>query len=173
MGVALCDADRVAHQQMMPGTPVYENILNSFGRSVLGDDGAIDRAVLGQRVFADPAALQHLNAMVHPAVLEAIQAWLARQQGLCAVMVPLLFEVGWESMWDAVICVAASEAKMLERLQMRGFSEEEGRSRIQAQMELKEKISRADYVIYNDGTLAELEKNTRSVIDRIKCERMQ
>ncbi|MFC1467244.1 dephospho-CoA kinase [Verrucomicrobiota bacterium] len=173
LGVAVCDADQVAHRQMLPGTPVFQEIVRAFGPQVLNEEGSIDRGSLGQLVFCDPKALQRLNAMVHPAVQDAIRSWLSAQQGLCAVMVPLLYEVGWEEMWDAVICVAASRQNMLERLTRRGFSEEESCRRIQAQMELNEKISRADYVIYNDGTLAELRENTLGVVERIKCERMQ
>ena len=173
IGIKVCDADRVAHQQMIPGTPVYSDIVRVFGRKVLGEDGLVDRGTLGQIVFDDPEALRRLNELVHPAVLEAIQSWLSEQQGLCAVMVPLLFEVGWEAMWDAVVCVAASEENVMARLGKRGFSAEESRRRIEAQMALSEKISRADYVIYNDGTLAEFRESTLSVVDRIKCERMQ
>lgn len=173
IGVPVCDADRVAHQQMIPGTPVYSEMIRVFGAQVLGEDDFIDRGALGAVVFHDPEALRRLNGLVHPAVQGAIRSWVAGQQGICAVMVPLLFEVGWEAMWDAVVCVAASEEHMMSRLAQRGFTAEESRRRIQAQMELNEKISRADYVIYNDGTLAELRDSTLGVIDRIKCERMQ
>ena len=173
IGVAVCDADCVAHQQMLLGTSVYSSLIRVFGKQILGEGHSIDRIALGRIVFDDPDALRRLNELVHPAVLTGIRSWVAEQQGVCAVMVPLLFEVGWEDLWDAVVCVSASEERMMTRLKQRGFSEEESLRRIRAQMDLSEKISRADYVICNDGTLAELRESTLSVVDRIKCERMQ
>ena len=173
LGVTICDADHVAHDVMKPGSPVYNQVRTVFGEQVLAADGSLDRAALGAVVFNDTAALKTLNGLVHPAVCESIERWLALQEGLCAVLVPLLYEVGWEQMWDAVVCVAASEENMLARLEGRGFSAEEGARRIEAQMSVNEKISRADYMICNNGTMAELRESTLRVMDRIKCERMQ
>jgi dephospho-CoA kinase len=172
-GIAVCDADFVAHDLMKQGTRLYGAVVAAFGDQIVAADGSLDRAALGSIVFEDAAALQKLNELVHPAVCESIREWIASQEGSCAVMVPLLYEVGLESMFDVVVCVAASHENMLTRLETRGFSKEEGVCRIEAQMELKEKISRADHVIYNNGTLAELRESTLRVVDRIKCERMQ
>ena len=79
-GVAVIDADAVCHGLMRAGTPVFQGIVDAFGREILGSDGGIDRAVLGRRVFGDAAALGVLNALLHPAAQSAIEEWvLARQ----------------------------------------------------------------------------------------------
>ena len=78
-------------------------------------------------------------------------------------VIPLLFEAGMEKEWDAVVCVASDEKTMLERLALRGLSPEEAQARIASQWPVREKSARADRVIENNGTLAELETKCRTV----------
>jgi dephospho-CoA kinase len=101
-------------------------------------------------------------------VKQAWAVWLKEreEEGRVAgavVMVPLLYEVGEERGWDAVVCVSAGEVVQLGRLKERGFSEAEGRRRISAQMAVGEKMARADYVILNHGTKELLREQTRRV----------
>ena len=149
-GFAVCDADRLAHAAIAPGGEAQAAVARRFGSGILGADGAVDRSALARRVFGDPRALADLNAIVHPAAL-----------------VPLLFEAGWTDGWTAVICVAADPARVRERLARRGWTEEESRRRIAAQWPLEEKMRRADHVIRNDGTLAELESAVAELLKRI------
>jgi len=80
-GVAVIEADAVCHDLMRAGTPLFSQIVAAFGREILGSDGGIDRAVLGRRVFGDASALRRLNALLHPAAQDAIEAWvLARRK---------------------------------------------------------------------------------------------
>jgi dephospho-CoA kinase len=76
MGVAVIEADAVCHGLMRAGTPLFAQIVAAFGRAILAPDGGIDRAVLGRRVFGDAAALASLNALLHPAAQDAIEAWV-------------------------------------------------------------------------------------------------
>jgi len=157
-GVAVLDADEVARRQLEPGTPVHAALRRRYGAPVQAPDGTLDRAWLARRVFGDAAEREALNALVHPPVLGAIRTWVAerRAQGPVAVQVPLLFEVGLVDPWDAVVCVAADAAVVQQRLRARGWSDEEARQRLAAQWPLEEKMRRADYVIWNNGSLAEL-----------------
>ncbi len=175
MGFWVCDADRVAHGLMVSGTPVYQRILEAFGQPVLGEDGEISRPKLGAIVFEHPEKRLILNQLVHPAVRVFLEAWIAERrmrEENAAVQIPLLFESGMEVLdWDAVICVASTEAAMYGRLERRGINRQEARRRIESQMSLAEKERLSDHVIRNFGTLKELEKATRMVVDSLMLER--
>jgi len=168
-GFAVCDADRLAHAAIAPGGEAQAAVARRFGSGILGADGAVDRSALARRVFGDPRALADLNAIVHPAARRALDRWLAAlpPDRDAAALVPLLFEAGWTDGWTAVICVAADPARVRERLARRGWTEEESRRRIAAQWPLEEKMRRADHVIRNDGTLAELESAVAELLKRI------
>lgn len=165
-GADVQDADDIAHALIAPGGECVAALVREFGARVRAADGGVDRAVLGPLVFADPGARERLNALVHPAVIRRMRAWAAdvRRDGRCgAAVVPLLFEAGLEKEWDAVVCVASDEPTMLERLAQRGLSPREAQARIASQWPVREKAARADRVIENNGSLAELEKRCRAV----------
>ncbi len=168
-GWAVCDADDLAHEALAPGGAAYGPVVEWFGARILAPDGTVARDRLAQIVFQDARARAELNARLHPVVCRALREWLegpAREKDAAAI-VPLLFEAGWTAGWTAILCVVASDQTVRERLARRGWSEEESLRRIAAQWPLEEKKKRADYVIKNDGTLAELERAVRCVVDRI------
>lgn len=169
-GVAVLDTDRVAHEAMAPGQEAYRRVVDYFGPAVVAEDGTIDRGRLGDRVFADPGARQALNERVHPEVRRRWRDWVARMRAenrVAAVIIPLLYEVGADTGWDAVICVASEDRVARERLMKRGLSEEQIRQRWASQMSIGEKMRKADYVIENNGTIRELETRTLEVLQQI------
>ena len=174
-GVAVRDADAIAHDVMAPDGAAYEAVCARFGREILRADGHIDRRRLGARVFSDPAALADLNRLVHPAVRKIWRDWLSAQRAgsaWSALIVPLLFEVGAEQEMDVVIGVVAPEARVRERLQRRGLSPLDAARRIAAQWPVAEKMRRADVVIENAGSLEDLERRTLDVLNTmVKKER--
>ena len=94
-GAVVVDADRLAREAVEVGTPGYAAVVERFGPGVVAADGSLDRGALAARVFADPAALADLNAIVHPAVRRAIAGRVAALEGRDAVVVreiPLLVE---------------------------------------------------------------------------------
>ena len=164
-GAAVCDADEVAHELMAPGGECIAAVAAAFGADVLGPDGGVDRAGLGRRVFEDPAARRRLEAIVHPAVIRRMREWaeaIRREGRLGVAVIPLLFEAGLEKDWDAVVCVASDEPTILERLASRGLTPSEAQARIASQWPVREKCARADHVIENNGSLAELETKSRA-----------
>jgi dephospho-CoA kinase len=165
-GAQTLDADAVAHGLVAPGGACAAAVAEAFGPDVVAADGGIDRARLGRIVFADAAARARLEALLHPAVVRRMRGWAAevRRSGRIGVAsIPLLFEAGLEKDWDAVVCVASDEQTMLERLAKRGLSPEEARARIASQWPVRDKCARADHVIENNRSLAELEKRCRDV----------
>lgn len=173
-GVPVVDADELAREAVAPGSTGLAEVVDAFGPGVLGPDGALDRQKLGDLVFADPAARKRLNAITHPIVRQLSQdrflALAAQGVELAAYDVPLLFEVGLDAVLKPTVVVASSEAKQIERVRARdGLSEAAARARIAAQLPLDEKRRRADHVLENDGTLAELEQQVDALVQRLRA----
>lgn len=161
-GWPVLDADEVAHELLKPESPVFLQILTTFGDRILNDEGGIDRGILGKLVFSNPEKLQELNALMHPEIKRRCQSWMQEALGMApvaVVSVPLLFELGWEEQFDHVVCVAATSEHVFEQLKTRGLSQREAEQRIAAQLPVDIKESRADAVIRNDGSLDDLRRN--------------
>ncbi|MEU5167788.1 dephospho-CoA kinase [Streptomyces mutomycini] len=165
-GAVLIDADRIAREVVEPGTPGLTAVVEMFGPKILTPDGSLDRPALGSIVFADPARLAALNAIVHPLV-GARSAELERAAGPGAVVVhdvPLLTENGLAPLYDLVVVVDAKPATQLDRLvRLRRMTESDARARMAAQATREERLAVADLVIDNDGPLEDLEPQVRKV----------
>jgi len=169
-GVAVADTDFIARQLVEPGQPALAEITTAFGPSVLAPDGSLNRPELARRVFADPAERARLEAILHPKIRKVwegeVAKWRAAGRPFGAVIIPLLHETRAESVFDAIICVACSAASQAGRLRERGWSRAEIKKRLEAQWPAEDKIARADFVIWTDGTLeahaAQLEKALRN-----------
>lgn len=160
-GAVIVDADLIARQVVEPGSPGLAAVAAEFGDRVLREDGSLDRSALGAIVFADPAALRRLNAIVHPLVGERTTEQLqrARDSGAEVVVhdVPLLVENGLQEMYDVVVVVAADPETQLDRLvRLRGLDEQEALRRIASQAPLTDKLAVATHVLHNDGPVEEL-----------------
>jgi dephospho-CoA kinase len=169
-GAVVVDTDAVARQVTRPGTPTHLAILGRFGDVVEGPNGEIDRARLADVVFADPAALADLNAIVHPAVAAAVDERLAEEadagsgQKVVVLEVPLLIEAGWDARADVVIVVDVPEDVAVRRLvEQRAMPEADVRRRIASQASREERLRRADIVITNDGSLEDLARRVDEV----------
>lgn len=158
LGAKVLDADKVAHQVMERGTPVYTEIVNAFGSGIVDVDGRINRRALGAIVFADSSKLRLLEALSHPAVLERVQAWLeAPGEGVYVVEAVKLLEAGLRRHCDAVWVICCTQTQQLARVMARGLSEAEGLVRIQAQPPLHHKLCAAHVLVDNSQGLGELE----------------
>lgn len=171
-GLPVCDADDLAHQALAPGQEPYRRVIEMFGRELVRPDGTLDRRELGRRVFGNREALARLNALVHPSVRAAWEAWLRDQRAArrdCAVVIlPLLYEIGEETRWDTVVCVVAPRELQIARLRNLGFTEEEVHQRLAAQMDPWDKAERADMVIVNAGGIDVLQRQTGYVLDALR-----
>ncbi len=160
IGFEVLDADSLGHQLMEPGTPGYEDVVREFGSSIVDASGRIDRKKLGAIVFADRTKLERLNAIVHPLVKEGMKRQLeewSKEKGKKAAFVEaaLLVEAGYEDALDGLVVAWSRPEQQMERLRERGMSEEEARSRMEAQLPVEEKLGHATHTIDCSGTLEE------------------
>ena len=159
-GAVVLDADDFARAAVVAGSVGLRKVAERFGREVLGPDGELDRRKLASIVFADPAALSDLEAIVHPEVrrmfADGIQENLDGQRVVVLVN-PLLIEMGTHRDCDIVVVVSASIDTQIARSVARGMDESDVRARIAAQLPLAERAQAADVLIDNEGTLEDLE----------------
>jgi len=175
-GVTIVDTDILARQIVEPGHPALDEIRQTFGTEMIGSDGSLRRDQLARRVFSDPAARKKLEGILHPRIRQLWQSQLAgwrAEAGSSAglpgdrlhsgaqhsntryfcVVIPLLFETQADGEVDATLCVACLSATQHQRLSSRGWNAEQINQRIKSQLPLEEKMARADYVIWNEGSV--------------------
>src|SRR2546429_3116773 len=172
-GATISDADELARQAQGPGGAVLVGIAQRFGVDVLAADGSLDRAALRGKVMGDQAALDALNAIVHPGVRrrrdELVREAAERGDILVVNDIPLLFEVLDPAQFDAVVLVDASVALRRTRLRdMRGLSNEDADRMIAAQMPAERKRAQSEFTIENERSLKTLERKARSVFDELR-----
>lgn len=165
LGAAVIDADVVAREVVLPGTPGLAAVVDAFGPEVLRADGALDRPALGQRVFGDDEARRRLNAIVHPLVgRRTLELW-AQADGADLLVhdVPLLVENGLAPRYHLVAVVHAPAALRLTRLERRGLPPHEARARMRAQATAEQRRAVADVEWDNSGSPADLARAVRAV----------
>ena len=166
--IPVVDADEVSRAVMRPGSSLFHDIVQAFGHEVLNEHGDLDRAVLGEKVFSNPKALERLNALTHPVIWSEMQRQvtdLEKVHPLVVVMVPLLLENKRQDWVDEVWLVSLPREIQKARLMERNhLTEEQAEARISAQMPLDEKRALADRVIDNSGTLEQLHKSLLEVL---------
>jgi len=170
-GARIVDTDDLARELVQPGRPALAAIQKLFGQGILSADGHLRRDELARIVFADPSARKQLEAVLHPPIRSRWQAQVAEwRQGnvpLAVVVIPLLFETGAESHFDRIICTACSPATQHERLAARGWTGEQARQRIHAQMPADEKVARSHFVVWTDGTLEVHRRQLQAILERL------
>jgi dephospho-CoA kinase len=160
LGADVIDADKIGHEIYRPGTEGFRRVVDAFGADVVATDGTIDRRRLGARVFADPASLARLNALVHPLIGDEIRGRI--QAALAAgastgrpivIEAAIMMEAGWR-FFDRIWVVVVSRETAIARVSAsRGLSRAEVEQRIDAQLSNEERRRIADVVIENDGSI--------------------
>lgn len=160
LGVPVLDTDQIARDVVEPGTPALVQVAEAFGNDILDASGHLDRKRLRERVFADPAQRHRLEAITHPAIREELARRSATSGGPYQVhVIPLLVEGGRVDDYDRVLVVDCPEQDQIARLVARDGSDIEQAKRILgAQATREQRLSAADDVIVNTGTLTDLEK---------------
>ncbi len=170
LGADVIDADKVAHEVMAPGGPVYQEIIDTFGRDIVRPDGHIDRRRLAQRVFNDSEALRQLEAIVHPAVFEAVQQHITRsRKPIIALEAIKLLESGLSiTLCDEVWVVLAPPEVQRQRLAARGMTPEDVRRRLAAQLPPEAYARRADVVLDNSKDIEHLRRQVEQAWQRVQ-----
>jgi len=164
-GAIIVDADKIAREVVKKGLPAWIEIVNTFGQSILLPDGEINRILLGDIIFNDPAKKQALNQIVHPWVFAETETRLTEieKKKLNAVVildVPLLIESGMDTGLSDIIVVYVPEQVQFQRLMTRdALTQKQALARIRSQLSIEEKKKRATIVIDNSNSL----ENTRSI----------
>jgi dephospho-CoA kinase len=156
-GAQVVDTDELARRLVEPGESALKEIQAFFGENIVGTDGRLRRGELAEIVFADAAARKQLERILHPRIREGwlrqLEAWRKEDCSLAVVVIPLLFETKAEASFDKTVCVASSPANQRQRLMERGWTGEQIKQRIAAQWPIEQKIARADFVVWTDGSI--------------------
>jgi dephospho-CoA kinase len=166
-GAAVISSDEIVHELLRSDEEVRRAVRERFGDGVFGPDGQVDRERVAQLVFADVAELDWLERLLHPRVVASYLDWrerLAEQADSPAVSVtevPLLYEVGGDSRFDAVVVITASPEVRVSR-QVRPMQDRERRL-----IPDEDKVARADFAYVNDGSLEDLDRFVAGVIEKL------
>ena len=166
LGAQAISSDQLAATLLAPGTEVWEQLIREFGQAIIAADGALARERLATLAFGDAAVRRRLNRIMHPAVVQALQARLSeREPSPTPVFVeaPLLIEVALQGVFDAVVVVQATPALQRQRLLARGLSLPRARQILRAQLPTRCKTVFADWVIRTHGSLEQVEAQARRV----------
>lgn len=170
-GAVIIDADLLSRQAVEPGTPGLAQVVGEFGPEVLNPDGSLNRAALGEIIFADPDARGRLNAIVHPRVRELAVAaeQVAGPDAIVVHVIPLLVETGQAGDFDLVVVVDVDPDVQRRRVTARdGLSQAQAQARIDAQASRERRLAAADLVIDNSGTPQALVRRVSGLWERLR-----
>jgi dephospho-CoA kinase len=169
-GAATVSSDEIVHRLLREDEEIRAALRERWGERVFRDDGDVMREAVGHIVFEDRAELEWLESVLHPRVAREYMAWraalaqLPEPPAVAVTEVPLLYEVGGDERFDAVVAITAPPELRAERSP--GVATEERERRLLAD---EEKVRRADYAFVNDGSLAALDAFVASVLAELEA----
>jgi dephospho-CoA kinase len=170
-GARVVDTDELARELVQPGQPALVEIRHEFGGEVFLPDGSLNRVALAEKVFADETARKKLEAILHPRIRERwsaqVATWRKENVPLAVVVIPLLFETQAEAAFDKIICVACSPSSQSERLRARGWTDDQIRRRIAAQLPVPQKLARSHFIVWTQGILAVHRRQIVEIVNKI------
>jgi dephospho-CoA kinase len=170
LAVPVIDADVIARELVQPGEPALAEIVSHFGEGVLDAEGGLDRRALRARIFADANARRELEAILHPRIRERMHARAAEHidADYVVLAIPLLTPDSRYPWIERVLVIDVPESLQIERLTARdGVDEAAARAALAAQISRPARLSLADHVIENTGTLQDLEAAVRDLHQRL------
>ena len=168
-GAVTLDIDKVTHQLLQPGGTLFELYMRHFGKQIVTAAGKLNRKLIGEIIFNNPAERDWINSVAHPILLQRARDFLVDCSqvgaGLVVLEVPLLFEAGWEPLFDEIWAAYTLPQYQLERLMRRDkLTEEQALARIKAQMPVEEICARADVTIRNVGGYNKVKRQVRAAL---------
>jgi dephospho-CoA kinase len=188
LGAHLVQADRLAHELMNPGEPVYNQVVRHFGREIVNPDGSVNRPKLAELAFGAPdlpedqrgSRVAELNRIVHPAVIRSQEEWMQaigaqNRNAVAIVEAALILEAGMGKRFDRLIVVTCAPEQRTARFAARQkidleSATKEVRRRMAAQLPDEEKVKAADYVIDNSGSLATTREQVAEIWKTLQSE---
>jgi dephospho-CoA kinase len=186
LGACLVQADRIAHSLMLPGEPVYNEVVRHFGREILNRDGSVNREKLAEAAFGSDSdaggkrvsRIEELNRIVHPVVIRSQDEWMQAmgiqdRHAVAIVEAALILEAGAAKRFDRLVVVTCNEEQRVARFAARQkidleTARKEVVRRMAAQLPDEEKIKAADYVIDNSGSLEHTREQVREVWEKLR-----
>lgn len=175
IGMVTLDCDIIARQIVEPGMPGFEKIIELFGQEVVGKQGTLDRAKLRNIIVNDSLLRQKVEDILHPQIIKEmifqIENAEVEDKNAVVVEVPLLFELGMEKQFDVTIAVTAQDMDLIKRISDRdNVAKKDARKILDLQMSQEDKMTRADYVIFNKGSRSELFDSVDNLFNKIQKE---
>jgi dephospho-CoA kinase len=171
LGIPVLDTDVVARELVVPGQPALAEITAAFGVGIVDSQGQLDRAELARRVFDDSSARQRLEAILHPRIYAVWTIWIRETalagHALGAVVIPLLYEKGYGSHFQAILALGCTPQTQRQRLHRRQWSDRVIDHRLAAQWPMSEKLHRADYCLWSEGQREVLHQQIAAVLQRV------
>ncbi len=167
-GAYVIDADKLGHRAYLKDTAAFHAIVDTFGADTVGEDGEIDRRILGGKVFGQPEKLEALTQIVWPSIrtMAAQEIKLAQAQAPARVVVleaAVLLEAGWQDLVDILWVTVIEKNIAIKRATSRdGVDAAAVEARINSQLSNAERTAKADVVIDNSGSLNELQKQLQT-----------
>ena len=158
-GVPVIDTDQIAREIVEPGRPALKRIAEAFGQEFLGADGRLDRKKMRNAIFSSPQQKNRLESILHPEIASEVDQLIAQvKASWCILVVPLLAETRLFSWIDRVLVVDVEESVQIERVMARDkISQEQAQSIMDAQTNRRQRLSMADDILNNSGSLAQLQ----------------
>tara|TARA_B110000116_G_C16644954_1_gene494623 strand:- start:234 stop:857 length:624 start_codon:yes stop_codon:yes gene_type:complete len=172
-GAQVIDGDRLGHRAYEPDSPFFEKVVNEFGHEIVGEDGTINRLVLGGKVFGNPEEMKRLTDVLWPEIRRLAKEEMAecKKQGVEVVVfeAAVLVEADWMDIVDEVWVLSVKPAIARERLMARnGLAEEAAQSRIDSQITNKEREAHADVKIDNSADLERFQKRIKTQWNKLQ-----
>ena len=167
LGYKVADTDKINHEILKSDIETINEIKNTFSNDDILENNAISREKLGKIVFANKEKKEQLESILHKRIFEKVEEFFKenKNEKLVFVAIPLLFETKQEKTFDKIIFISADKETRLKRLiERNNYTKEYALSRINSQMDEKEKIKKSDYIIKNDSSIEELEKRIKNII---------
>ena len=170
-GYPVIDADKLGHKVLEPGNSGYSKVVEKFGAGILNKDKSVNRLILGGIVFSDPSKLQALNEISHPLIAELVIKEFESivsddSNGIVFLEAALLIEANWYNMCQQIWVINLEVSEERRRLQKRDdLSESEARSRLESQLNIKERLAYADVVLDNNGSRKDLLSQTQQALE--------
>ncbi len=165
LGVPVIDADGVAREIVLPTEPAFQEIIDTFGTTVVGRDGLLDREKLRSIVFADPQKRVRLENITHPRIYQIMEKRAAQAAAPYVVLcIPLIVETRQTAFVDQLLVIDVPETLQLKRLMERDrLSTQQARAILDSQASRQARLQAADYVVSNDGDFARLQAQVKEI----------